>query len=337
MPREQKPKMEYRYYEIPVGEYVLPKLGKGWEQEYGLGLGRMLHFHNHLEIGYCYHGDGEMIISDTSFFYHGGEFTLIPANIPHTTISAPGNICKWEYLFIDMDAFLREIVLRDDPGRDCLLHLLSSRGFFLQESDAPPLARLIRRMLEECRVRKSFQKECLIALLAELTVEMLRLCEATEEIHPGKQQETGYLEEAIRFIYANYCRDIQVSDIASACGLSESHFRRLFTKSLQTGPLDFLNTIRIQEACRLMETSDKPIREVAIQVGYETISTFNRNFRRSTGMSPLEWRKTKRRPSSSLQDFQIDILKGWEGKETGAEEEPGPDPGPGSAPETENP
>ena len=42
----EKQKIEFRYYDIPREEYVLPKLGKGWEQEYGLGYGRMLHFHN---------------------------------------------------------------------------------------------------------------------------------------------------------------------------------------------------------------------------------------------------------------------------------------------------
>ena len=37
MPKE-KQKMEFRYYDIPKGDYVLAKLGKGWEQEYGLGM-----------------------------------------------------------------------------------------------------------------------------------------------------------------------------------------------------------------------------------------------------------------------------------------------------------
>ena len=57
-----KKKLEFRYYTLPAGDYVLPKLGKGWEQEYGLGYEGMLHFHNLLEIGYCYHGNGKLII-----------------------------------------------------------------------------------------------------------------------------------------------------------------------------------------------------------------------------------------------------------------------------------
>ena len=63
MPK-QKEKIELRYYNIPDGSYVLPKIGEGWEQEYGLGMNGMLHFHNLLEIGYCYHGSGRLIIED---------------------------------------------------------------------------------------------------------------------------------------------------------------------------------------------------------------------------------------------------------------------------------
>ena len=63
MPK-QREKIELRYYNIPDGSYVLPKIGAGWEQEYGLGMNGMLHFHNYLEIGYCYHGSGRLIIED---------------------------------------------------------------------------------------------------------------------------------------------------------------------------------------------------------------------------------------------------------------------------------
>ena len=82
MPKE-KPRMEFRYYDIPKGEYVLPKLGKGWEQEYGIGYGRMLHFHNYLEIGYCYHGKGELFRSPVVCLSHFLQFPFDVRHLPH--------------------------------------------------------------------------------------------------------------------------------------------------------------------------------------------------------------------------------------------------------------
>ena len=91
MPK-QKETIEFRYYNIPDGSYVLPKIGEGWEQEYGLGMNGMLHFHNLLEIGYCYHGSGRLIIEDREYRYSDNMYTFIPKNVPHTTISDPGNL-----------------------------------------------------------------------------------------------------------------------------------------------------------------------------------------------------------------------------------------------------
>jgi len=54
----------------------------------------MLHFHNLLEIGYCYHGSGRLIIEDREYRYSDNMYTFIPKNVPHTTISDPGNICR---------------------------------------------------------------------------------------------------------------------------------------------------------------------------------------------------------------------------------------------------
>ena len=46
--------MEYRYYEIPAGSPVLALLGDKWVQNYGREID-YLHFHNHLEVGFCYY------------------------------------------------------------------------------------------------------------------------------------------------------------------------------------------------------------------------------------------------------------------------------------------
>ena len=99
MSRKKKAKIEYRYYEIPAGSPVLALLGEKWYQNYGRGID-YLHFHNHLEIGYCYEGNGALTLEDKDLHYHGEMFSVIPANVLHTTNSIGDHICHWEYLFI---------------------------------------------------------------------------------------------------------------------------------------------------------------------------------------------------------------------------------------------
>ena len=64
--KRKKPKMEFRYYQMPAGSPILALLGQKWVQNYGNDVD-YLHFHNYLEIGFCYEGDGFMAFGDAVF------------------------------------------------------------------------------------------------------------------------------------------------------------------------------------------------------------------------------------------------------------------------------
>ena len=55
--KRRKPKMEFRYYQMPAGSPILALLGQKWVQNYGNDVD-YLHFHNYMEIGFCYEGAG---------------------------------------------------------------------------------------------------------------------------------------------------------------------------------------------------------------------------------------------------------------------------------------
>ena len=313
---KEKQRMEFRYYEMPAGEYVLPKIGRGWEQEYGLGYDQMLHFHNLLEIGYCYDGDGFMIISGKEYRYQGGNFTIIPENIPHTTISAPGHICKWEFLFVDVEAFLRDVLVPGQRNRDVILAEINRDAFFFEPGEEEQLRRIVRFMIEECREQKDYYQQSLKGSLYILMTAILRLGNSKVRIESEESSAHGqgnYIDQAIRYISSNYQEDLRASDIAASCGLSESHFRRMFESSMNMKPMDFLNLVRIREACRLIEREEIPIRDVGYKVGYMIPSTFNRNFRKLTGMTPISWKKEKGKAAGFFRNFRISARKGWEG------------------------
>ena len=69
--------MEFRYYQMPAGSPILALLGQKWVQNYGNDVD-YLHFHNYLEIGFCYEGDGVMAFGEAKMRFSGREFTVIP-------------------------------------------------------------------------------------------------------------------------------------------------------------------------------------------------------------------------------------------------------------------
>ena len=61
--------MEFRYYQMPAGSPILALLGQKWVQNYGNDVD-YLHFHNYLEIGFCYEGDGFMAFGEAEMRFH---------------------------------------------------------------------------------------------------------------------------------------------------------------------------------------------------------------------------------------------------------------------------
>lgn len=80
--KQEKEKIEFRYYELPKDLPILALLGEEWELPYGTDL---VHFHNHLEIGYCYYGEGVMCYGEMRTAYDKGTLTVISEKLsaPH--------------------------------------------------------------------------------------------------------------------------------------------------------------------------------------------------------------------------------------------------------------
>lgn len=151
--------MEYRYYEIPAGSPVLALLGDKWVQNYGREID-YLHFHNHLEVGFCYYGEGTVTFKEEDLPFDGNMFTVVPKNFPHTTTSTGDSISYWEWLFIDADKFLRE-VYKDNPRMaQKVIDRVNKRAHFVRVQDKPQIGHWCSRLLNVCgKERNSIWKK----------------------------------------------------------------------------------------------------------------------------------------------------------------------------------
>ena len=74
--------------------------------------------------------------------------------------------------------------------------------------------------------------------------------------------------------------------------LSKYYISHLFGSKIGTGFNDYINALRVSEACRYLRRTNKSITEISALVGFGTLRTFNRAFFKQVGMSPSEYRKT---------------------------------------------
>jgi len=301
--------IQFRYYTMPVGDYILAELGDGWIREYGLGYGDMQHFHNYMEVGYCYDGHGKILVEDQEYRYQAGTFTIIPENIPHTTISDPGNKCKWEFLFIDIDEFVSNEMEKSRLSAEELVRKVNEQVFIENDDGRKNLAQFIHMIIEECRQKKPFYKDVLKGLLYSFIVEIIRM--NGEEITFDRHQSSRYISTAMNYVKEHFFEDIKISKIATICGLSESHFRKIFEDAMNMKPNDYINFVRIMEACKIIRKEDISMEELGIRVGYMTPSTFSRNFKKITGKTPYQWKTEERTKNSFMTDANITAEKGW--------------------------
>jgi AraC-like DNA-binding protein len=86
-------------------------------------------------------------------------------------------------------------------------------------------------------------------------------------------------------------RNVRVEELAKYCKLSPSHFAALFRKRTGFSAIDFFLRLKMQRACRLLETSNMPIKEIAIRLGIDDPLYFSRSFHRIYACSPSEYRQ----------------------------------------------
>ena len=88
-----------------------------------------------------------------------------------------------------------------------------------------------------------------------------------------------------------------IDGLAGRVGVGARHLARLFAKHLQASPSQVAKTVRVQRAKRLLDTTDLPVAEVALQAGFASLRRFNSVFAEVYGRPPTEIRQ---RPSSGM-------------------------------------
>ena len=108
-----------------------------------------------------------------------------------------------------------------------------------------------------------------------------------------RQHEDQVVAEAQMWIADNYSNQNPVAAMVARSGLTERSFLRRFRQATGLPPLEYVQTLRIEEAKQLLETGDTPLDDVATEVGYAEPASFRRLFRRMVGISPSTYRRQR--------------------------------------------
>ena len=147
-----------------------------------------------------------------------------------------------------------------------------------------------------------YKKSGLIALLTAIDSEntdclsiLSTLIEVLKsiKIDAPKPNEDG-VELAVNYLENNYFRRIDVGELAKKFGFSRSHFTMLFIKRVGESPYEYLTKIRVDRAKEYLKRSVYSVEEIAYSVGFSSLQRFSDTFKKYVGLSPLNFKKSKK-------------------------------------------
>ena len=128
-----------------------------------------------------------------------------------------------------------------------------------------------------------------------LTDWFIKLC---EELHKAMEKNLEQTEESIvlsacQFVQSHIeQQDLSLSAVSDSVGLSTFYFSKLFKKEMGIGINSYISSCRIEHAKRMLTISDLPIAQIALQCGFSTTAYFSQVFKKTTGMTPGEFRRS---------------------------------------------
>jgi len=255
---------------------------------------KRLHYHNSFEIGTCLEGSGMFFIENKAISFRSGDISFIFPNQPHIAQSPNELPSKWVFIDADLNGLFADnnfLLNKVWEYRQQIPHIVHQE----QCASLAPIARMI---VEELEQQGHDYRLVVRELLSVLIYKISRLSQNRDSHVPAMSNAFMSITPALAYIAQNYPKEISVRTLANTCNLSETHFRVLFKKAIGNSPQQHLAYIRMKMAKALLKSTDSPVLTISQNVGYESISSFNRTFKALFGQTPSEYRSINQHETS---------------------------------------
>ena len=244
------------------------------QNEYQIHVSRPEGF-RYPQIIYCTKGTGMLNVGDASYRITPNMGFFLPANVPHEYYTTGD---EWDTRWITAGGYGYARMLEE-------FGLKEARVFRL--SDVNVLEEDFMKMHEALSEDTIFGNYRASAQLYSFQIDFYRVF--TGEYESG--EPTGPLVKAIDYINVNYRDKITLEQLCDVSGVSKQHLCRLFRKSLDCRPTEYVAKRRIRAAKTMLANSDRPIEQIAEETGFCTPGYLCELFKRYENTTPGEYRK----------------------------------------------
>ncbi|WP_367769839.1 AraC family transcriptional regulator [Flavobacterium sp. WC2421] len=247
------------------------------------------HFHPEFELTFIVAPSGTRRVGNHVGNFEGSDLVFIGSNIPHLNFDYG---IKTEYekvvLQVNEDFFKNDLAVTPELASIYQFFENSKRVICFNGKIKETVGKRLQKLHLLSHFEQFIEVLSLFQLLANSTEMTLLHDVPFENMYNNKEQLR--LKIVYEFIEENFQRPISLEEIAEKTNLSKAAFCRYFKKMTQLTFIEFLNQYRIEQAKRLLK-SDKNVTETCYECGFESLSYFNRIFKKVVGKNPIQFKK----------------------------------------------
>jgi AraC-like DNA-binding protein/quercetin dioxygenase-like cupin family protein len=247
------------------------------------------HYHPEYELTYILKGNGYRVVGNSHEQFSEGDLVLLGSNLPHTWCGklddgAPSKALVIQFSKDFIEPFLK---LNESQSIQNLLEL-SHRGICCDTNQL-----LVDQIYTLTNTSGLDSVLSLLSILDQLSKGISRPL-TTENYHGiiTKQFESR-VNKVCTHLQQHFHEAITLKQVSDLVFMSESNFCKFFKKATNTTFSDYLNDLRINEACHLLLSSEENISKIAHDCGFESLSYFNRVFLKKKQLTPSGFRRGK--------------------------------------------
>ncbi|WP_158289427.1 AraC family transcriptional regulator [Paenibacillus flagellatus] len=269
----------------------------------GQKIRQQLHMHDYIQIAYVVRGVCVHHFCDKTLTVGKGDLFIIPPWQAHCINAVDDKDC--ELVLLDfMPAFLgdhlkpfsrslfQHVVQYEKSGTSSewlqpWLHISQDKQLLVEQ--------LLQDIQEEVAEREEgyeFSVQINVVKLLILIDREFRRTERQRQAASGQRPPNPQFQDVIRYIHENYGQDIPLEQGAYIANMTPAYFSHLFKKTTGQTFVEYLHEVRIERAKELIRLNAHTMTQICFQVGFRHLSHFIRTFKKRTGMTPTDYKKS---------------------------------------------
>ncbi|HVW99314.1 MAG TPA: AraC family transcriptional regulator [Candidatus Babeliaceae bacterium] len=254
------------------------------------------HYHPELELTYISRGTGTRYIGDNIETFSEEDLVLVGSNLPHLwkndEIYYKGNpYLKARAIVIQFgDSFLGNAIWELSEMKKIKLLIKNARqGIKIENNTQKKIAPIMQEMIDQSGAERIISLLMILYIISE--AKDTKLLSSKAFSYNSTQAGLERINSVFAFIFEKFSENITLNQISDVANMSPTAFCRYFKSHTNKSFSLFLIETRIHHSCKLIMNEEMKLSEIAFKSGFNSLSYFTKQFKKVTGLTPLEYKK----------------------------------------------